>query len=512
MSGTAVATMDPQLGSGLVQIPLEVLIRITHHISTTDLGNVRLSCKALEQGLFNFFAHEFFRKKQFMVLSESLQALIDISKHPNLSPFLRHVIIATDRPTPRYYNSMNNSDESRDRNEVANADHMQLLAAGGLRDMLAEAFANLTNLETVDIRDFNSPSRNRDGSGTEWRSWGARTLEESTGIPIVAIARNDQDPYLSQIFSAVTAALAVAQARPKSLEVLVRAAGRFTSFALHDQAFYIPPRMEAAVSPVLANLKSFHLTLGLTHGAQTRPFMFQKFLSLTANLTWLRVNFKNSSWDNQEEVLSWLALKDTHKPNGPFGTAAIQLPLERLDLGDADLKPETLLNLAVKFAPTLTSLYLRRVCLINENSDRRTTKVNPWDRSLSLLSKVRGLDLRSLNLSQIAHRSDGFRGNVPFKATEDSPETRDWTCSTNLVTLDKAIAQAVAAMVPEWPQEPDPDRMDGMCVPTLRFRRSYLTNAAEDDSEDEQDDEDDEDDEEASDEEEEGDGDGDGNN
>lgn len=469
MSGTTVATMDPQLGSGLVQIPLEVLIRITHHISTTDLGNVRLSCKALEQGLFNFFSHEFFRKKQFMVLSESLQALIDISKHPNLSPFLRHVIIATDRPTPHSYYTNGRDDESRARNEVANADHMQLLAAGGLRDMLAEAFANLPNLETIDIRDFNSPSRSRDGRGTEWRSWGARTLGESTGIPVVTTARNDQDPYLSEIFSAVIAALAVAQARPKSLEVLVRAAARFASFALHDTAFYIPRRMEAAISPVLANLKSFHLTLGLSYGAKMRPFMFQKFLSLTTNLTWLRVNFKNSRWDDQEKVLSWLALKDTRRPDAPFETAATQLPLERLDLGDAELKPETLLNLAVKFAPTLTSLYLRRVCLINENSDRRTTKVNPWDHSLALLSKVRGLNLRSLSLSQIAHRSDGFRGNVPFKPAEDSPETRDWTCSTNLVTLDKAIAQAVAAMVPEWPHEPDPDQMDGMCGPIVLF-------------------------------------------
>ena len=464
--------MDPQLGSGLIQIPLEVLIRITHHISTTDLGNVRLSCKALEQGLFNFFSHEFFRKKQFMVHSESLQALIDISKHPNLSPFLKHVIVATDRPTPRYYHDPSNrNDESRARLEIANADHMQLLAAGGLRDMLAEAFANLTNLETVDIRDFNSPSRSRDGRGTEWRSWGASTLAESTGTTVITDTRNGHDPYLSQIFSAVTSALAVAQARPKSLEVLVRGTARsgFIPFALHDNAFYIPPRMEAAVSPVLANLKSLHLTLGVTHVPKMKPFMFQKFLSLTTNLTWLRVNFKNTNWDDQEEVLSWVALKDNQKPNAPFDMAAIQLPLERLDLGDMDLKPETLLNLVVKFASTLTSLYLRRVCLFNENDGHTTAKINSWDRCLSVLSKVRGLNLRALNLSQIALRNNGFRVNVPFKPTEDSPETRDWTCSTNLVTLDKAISQAVADMVPEWPQEPDPDQMDGMYPLTKMF-------------------------------------------
>ncbi|KAH6641156.1 hypothetical protein F5144DRAFT_599807 [Chaetomium tenue] len=497
MSGTTVAAVDPQLGSGLAQIPLEVLIRITHHISTTDLGNVRLSCKALEQGLFNFFSHEFFRKKQFMVLTESLQALIDISKHPNLSPFLKHVIIATDRLVPVYYNSPSRDDKSRVRLELANADHMQLIAAGGLRDMLAEAFANLTNLETVDIRDFNSPSRSRDGRGTEWRSWGAKTLAESTGNAVATSPRHNQDAYLSQVFSAVIAALAAAQARPNSLEVLARASARsgFISFALHDHAFYIPPRMEAAISPVLANLKSLHLILGLANNSRMRPFMFQKFLSLTINLTWLRVNFKDSSWDQQEEVLSWLALKDTQKPNASFDMAPIQPPLERLDLGDTELKPETVLNLIVKFAPTLTSLYLRRVCLINENSDHTTTKINPWDRCLSVLSKVRGLNLRTLSLSQIAHRNSGFRGNVPFKPTGDGPETRDWTCSTSLVTLDKAVAQAIAVMAPVWPQEPDPDQMD-------------------EDDEDEDEEEDDDDNEVSSDEEggDEGDGDGDADN
>ncbi|KAH6850527.1 hypothetical protein B0I37DRAFT_116183 [Chaetomium sp. MPI-CAGE-AT-0009] len=460
MSGTrtTVATMDPQHGSGLAQLPLEVLTRITHFISTTDLANVRLSCKALEQGLFHFFSHEFFRKKQFMVLTDSLQALIDISKHPNLSPFLKHVIIATERPSPHYYVQDRNSKASA-RLGIAHADHMQLLATGGLRDMLAEAFANLTNLETVDIRDFNSPSRSRDGRGTVWRSWGANTLEASTNTTVVNATRNSEDPYLSQIFSAVTAALAAAQARPKSLEVLVR--GSFGGFALHDNAFYIPPRIEAAVSPLLANLRSLHLTLSMTQASRMRPFMFQKFLSLTINLAWLRVNFKNTGVEDQEEVLSWLALKDTQKPNAPFDMAPIQLPhLERLDLGDSELKAESLLNLVVKFAPTLTSLYLRRVCLFDDSNTRTTNKVNPWDRCLSVLSKIRGLNLRVLGLSQIAHRSGGFRGSVPFKPTEDSPVIREWTCSTNLVTLDKAIAQAVAAMVPDWPREPDPDQMD----------------------------------------------------
>ncbi|KAK4035233.1 hypothetical protein C8A01DRAFT_38325 [Parachaetomium inaequale] len=460
MSGTTVA-VDPQLGSGLVQIPLEILIRITYFISTKDLGSVRLTCKALEQSLFNFFSHEFFRKKQFMVTSDSLQALIDISQHPSLSTFLKHVIITADRPSAAHWVADRNN-EARARLELANADHLHLMATGGLRDMLAEAFAKLPNLETVDIRDFNAHSRNRDGRGTQWRSWGATTLAATTNAPVTSMPRMDHDPYSSQLFCAVTAALAAAQARPKSLEVLIRSSSWMT-FGLHDTAFYFPPRIEASMASLLANLKSLHLTLALTHNARMRPFMLQKFLSLATNLTWLRLNFENTGVLEQEELFSWLALKDTQSPSAPFDMDPVQLShLERLDLGSVEIKPGTLLGLVAKFTPTLTSLYLRRVSLFDPENRDRTTKTNPWERCLSALCRLRGLDLRVLDFSQITHSYDGFKGNVTFKTSDTASgvPSRDWRCCTNLVTLDKAIAQAVAAMVPEMPKAPDPDAMD----------------------------------------------------
>lgn len=460
LADTMTATMDPQLGSFLVQIPLEILTRITYFISTTDLGNVRLSCRALEQSLFNFFSHEFFRKKQFMVSTDSLQALVDIAKHPTLSPALKHVIICTDRP---HHNKwvQDRNDEARARLEIANADHMHLLATGGLRDMLADAFAHLTNLEIVDIRDFNSPSRRRDGYGAAWRSYGAVTMAASTDSSINVGPRGDQDPYPSQIFGAVTTALAVAEARPKSIEVLFRS-GYHQAFALYDTAFYIPPRMEASMSSLLAGLQSLHLTVTLTHHWRFRPFIFQKFLAMASNLTWLRLNFNQTDRTGAEEMLSWLALADTQSPQAHFDLQPIHFRhLERLDLGTVEMEPKTLLNLVAKFAPTLTSLYLRRVALFDKNFDHRSsTKVNPWERCLSAMAKLPGLNLRVLDLASIAHSGSTWRGDVPFKTIGTAPPTKDWTCSTHLITMDKAIAQAIASMIATWPLD-QPDPMDG---------------------------------------------------
>jgi len=463
-TGTSPAVMDPQAECWLAQIPLEILIRITYFVSTPDLGSMRLSCKALEQRLFNFFSHEFFRKKQFMASTDSLQALIDISNHPTLSPFLKHVIIATDRPSRPAW-SQDRNDPPRALFEVATADHTHLLASGGLRDMLAEAFACLSNLETVDIRDFNAESRTRDGQRAQWRSYGVVTLGNSTRSMPDLGPRIDHDPYLDELFMAVTAALAAAQARPKSLEVLVRNK-KASIFGLHDTAFYIPRRLEPAMAPLLNGLRSLHLTLALSHPAKMRPFMFQKFLTLTPNLTWLRLNFVRTDPASIHDVLSWLAFKDGAAPLASIDSPPITLcHLERIDLGDAVLTGKALLSLVSKFASSLTSLYLHRVCLTGSDDGGGTagaTKVNAWVPCLSAMARIPGLGLRAVNFNQLQHSTGGWqRYFVSFKVAEGAPLAASWTCSTRVLTLDKALAQASAAMVAIWPPEPDPNAMDG---------------------------------------------------
>ncbi|KAL2162960.1 hypothetical protein VTH06DRAFT_6796 [Thermothelomyces fergusii] len=461
------SVVNPQRESLLVQMPLEILLRITAHITTPDLGNVRLSCRALERSLFNSFAHEFFRKKQFMVTTDSLQTLLDISKHPTLSPVLKHVIISLDRPSvPSAHMwdfDLPEVKERRARLELAKADHMHLLATGGLRDMLAEAFANLANLETVDIRDFNSPSRTRDGPGTEWTSWGAKTLSRLADTIVYSYSMTQDDPYASQLFATAVAALAAAQARPKSLEVPIRNRSEVTP-ALHDTAFYIPPPIEGPVSSLLANLKTLHLTLSLTHRRRIRPFMLARFLSRAVNLSWLRLNFTfGSQPQDQEALLSWLALKDSNAAiRWLFDTGPVQLAhLERLDLGTVVLEQGVLLGLAAKFAPTLRWLSLRQATMDEPENARRKKQdlVNPWKRCLAALSKLPGLDLRVLDLSTLFVRWGNVRNRVFFRASDVSSGS-DWTCSTDQVSLEKAVAEAVEAMILSPPPRTEFQPMD----------------------------------------------------
>lgn len=442
------AAVNQQLDSRLAQVPVEVLVRITYFISTNDLANVRLTCKVLERNLFNFFSHEFFRKKQFMVSSASLQALVDISRHPALSSCLKHVIISTDRLVSMSMRPPMGQATAAQMQcaNFARAENRSLLVTGTCRDMLAAAFRNLVNLETVDIRDFNAYSRNRDGLGVPWRSYGAATLERATSMPVSGQPPYSSDGYATQLFSAVCAGLAAAQSRPRSIEVLLRD----HRWGLKDDGFFIPPQLRPSMVPLLAELQSLHVDLDQTDGL----FLIRKFLSLTKNLTWLRLNFRERLKRSKEEVadafLSWLGLREGE---GPIGDGApIQLRrLERLDLGRACVWPRTLLRLVAKLAPTLRLLCLRRMAL--DDNHTLEMRVNPWEQFLCKLAEGAGASLRVLELSFPEFiTQDCYAVNVSFMDQKTGLEVADWTCSTGNLTLEKAVQQTVKSLVTKWPK------------------------------------------------------------
>lgn len=165
---------DPNANSPLVAVPLEVLLQITSRLTTPELGNFRLTCKAIEGSLLTSFAREFFTKRQFMITEFSLQALADISKS-RFSPSLKHVIIGLERPILEH-ELLTAHDNTRDRRIQRNrilqeyVGQQNFLNTGQDVELLTEAFSKLQNLEVVGIRDFCSLSRTRDFPNLQWRS------------------------------------------------------------------------------------------------------------------------------------------------------------------------------------------------------------------------------------------------------------------------------------------------------------------------------------------------------
>ncbi|KAH8773068.1 hypothetical protein BGZ57DRAFT_414629 [Hyaloscypha finlandica] len=219
--------------SRLTTIPLEVLLQITSNLTTPEYGNLRRTCKRIEETLFTSFSREFFTKKQFMITEFSLQALVDISKS-RLSSSLNHVIFGLERPSMRQDHILPPVSASQPENHVRSnrfrqecVGHMSLLYANQDVEMLAKAFSNLCNLETIGIRDWNSRTRNRDYPYNVWNSYGVRTFQEETGRPLDLPRRFphgptgllDQAEYLSRVFLSLLRSL-VSTTMPSTYHIM----------------------------------------------------------------------------------------------------------------------------------------------------------------------------------------------------------------------------------------------------------------------------------------------------
>lgn len=136
----------------LLQLPPELLLRTSDHLTTSEFGHLRLTCKAIESTLFDTFAKEFFTKRQFMIEHNSLRALLDIANHPTLSQWLTQVIIGADvlRRSPDIAHP-----SSCVHYLAGSLERQTLLNTGLACEMLVESFSKLPNLQTVGVR-FNA--------------------------------------------------------------------------------------------------------------------------------------------------------------------------------------------------------------------------------------------------------------------------------------------------------------------------------------------------------------------
>ncbi|OBT39792.1 hypothetical protein VE00_09668 [Pseudogymnoascus sp. WSF 3629] len=442
------------------EMPLEVFLQVSSYLTTPDLCALRRTCKRTEAWLFDTFSLEFFTRKQFMLTETSLQALIDISNHPTLSQCLRHVIIGLDnydysgRPLPHF-----SQDAQANRYRAGLANQFTLLSTGQDRDMLACAFRNLPNLQTVGLRDYSSGGRIRDSG--QWHSYGATTIFEETGVRLAGGYRQgaiDTDlRYASRAFSSVLYALGQSSARPAAFEVLLKKRG----FGLRDYAFNIPNFLEPSVVPVLASLKTLLLGVSLanesifdTPGAnnspdlESRDFRFRQFFHHTPNLTHLRLNFQNVETSNDEDFLVWLSHPALH----PASPAPIVLSqLRRLDIGMLSVAPHVLLDVIRKFQPTLRELSLWKITLKSTDQDRRRGKrVNVWAKFFAKLSDLDHLSVGCLSqLSQQEQQQVGFR---PVDSQEDAWRiSRDYSRDDMLDFPHNLVRDVLL----EWPEGGD---------------------------------------------------------
>lgn len=351
----------------LIVLPPELLLRVSAFLTTSELGNLRLTSKPIESILFDSFAREFFTKKQFMLEQVSLQALIDISKHPTLASRLSEVVISTHvfPPDPEIV-----SPASRAVYAAGHANHHVLMASGQALCMLSKAFSNLPNLRTVGLRDYNGLGRFRDGQFATWKSWGWSFGWES--MPTYhpddrhtqrALETISPEPILPLLFYA----LGHARVLPENIHVFLRKHPKLTQQSFNMLDGYLGDK----ITPVLGDIKELMLAIGndtmayhhhrfvkATKSDMAKNLPLARLLQRTPKLETLRLNFEQSQ-PFGSEFLDWLALPvPTQTLSTSLMTAPVSLPrLTALELGMATVPADTLLKVLTKFDLESCSLW-----------------------------------------------------------------------------------------------------------------------------------------------------------
>lgn len=199
----------------LLNVPLEVLLQITSHLTTPEYGYLRRTCKQLEALLFGAFAREFFSKRQFALVEFSLQALLDIAKS-RLGPSITHLIIHLERPyttrIPTRYAGITRGQlpsgkiaAQANQYQAECIGHMEFMKTGRDVEMLSDAMKLLPNLETIGMRDFHSTQRSRDS--TCWNSYGSPTFLQRTGHRLDLPLMTRGPEYTGHVFLTILQAI-----------------------------------------------------------------------------------------------------------------------------------------------------------------------------------------------------------------------------------------------------------------------------------------------------------------
>lgn len=396
----------------LQSVPLEVLLRITYWLNTTDLGSLRTTCKSIETMLFNSFAEEFFSRKQFMITDFSLQALIDMSKG-RMGPRIRRLQFGLEQI------KRDCSFHSSDHVVEMYANQAALWNSGAQIDMLSEALSNLENLQEVVIRDFDSQSRKRDN--TVWHSYGYTSAIDAgaafsmTRRGYATIGAEIYDPA-ARTFSSLLQALGKAGQRPKGLELLFRQGNN-----LSDASFAIPQFLQSTVVPVLQKLETLHLCVALGRGTMTGEVSQSagaqylcRFLSYTSNLKNLRINGLRTLNPGLDRLLTHLA--DPNLPVAGLGHG-ISLPnLTDLSLGMMEVDKSLLISVFKTLATSLKSLEFWRVMMVGtidpeEYADDPKSVKPIWHNFCQELIQIPNLNIRHIMLGCL---EDVNRAHRPF--------------------------------------------------------------------------------------------------
>lgn len=185
--------------TGILDLPTELVTSILQCLDDTDIFGARRAHSHIERTSFSFFAKRFFRKKGYLITTESLEVLKSVAAHQEIRKYVQHVWFNPDCftfATPEYVGDLDDGDDEPDPYDETQSrlvppaapgisdddlkryeayrgcllDHASILYNERLEADLTTALRTLPNLKAIGMR-----------RSEDHRPWGWRQLRDATG-------------------------------------------------------------------------------------------------------------------------------------------------------------------------------------------------------------------------------------------------------------------------------------------------------------------------------------------
>ncbi|KAI1775302.1 hypothetical protein F4818DRAFT_416236 [Hypoxylon cercidicola] len=159
----------------ILTCPNEVLVLIACELSSRGLFALRLTSRFMNRVTLPLFTKRYFEKRCVMLRQDSLESLLDISKHPTFGPALRTLTVSIYhlKDVPIEEHVLN-----RQAHDFLLEDQQAMMESGLNITYLSQSLAALVKLEAIVLDN-------------ELQPWGAMAQERQTGLPPIDSIEED---------------------------------------------------------------------------------------------------------------------------------------------------------------------------------------------------------------------------------------------------------------------------------------------------------------------------------
>ncbi|KAI4726660.1 hypothetical protein E4T49_05544 [Aureobasidium sp. EXF-10728] len=365
----------PPTGPSLISLPNEILTMICANLSAKDLGAIRLLCKETNPTATTEFATRYFKDPFVMMSKESLEALVEICKHPVFGPQVRKVQLLSARPSARSLRPLDhNFRRAVDRKDVAMvrsfrsrdpllvdmiADQLEFEVSPSSHRLMREAFKALERYQKpIAIAAQGLP--------LPYAPIGKTKIYKELG------ERPYKDLYDQDIVSKLGFMLKAASCTKcvmRKVKISLDALARWT----HDLSLQSVQEFRREHASLLMRLEEFHLDLSYRPDGYIRYAVIEMLKSIIRLIPRSLENFTLSS---NCDPYSFNRL-----PVDIIDTLAWYNELKKVSLHKVVLREEQLLGLLRANQASLKRLSLVEMIIVGD-----------WDQILSWISKTMALD------------------------------------------------------------------------------------------------------------------------